>query len=119
MNSELSDFIRASFGSVWTLEVLLVLMKAPERAWSRRELVEHLRSSEAIVVEATHRLAASGLANRQADGVTHYAPCSPDLDRLAKTLQAEYARAPIAVRRTIVSARSADPASTAADVSPD
>jgi hypothetical protein len=114
MNSELRDFIGASFGSIWTLETLLVLMGAPERTWSTRELRDHLRSSDAVVIEATARLVEYGLARRNADGATIYEPNSADLDRLAKSLQTEFARAPAAVRRIIVRSRTPHPNAVAA-----
>lgn len=109
MNSELRDFIEATFGSIWTLETLLVLMEAPERPWSTRELTDYLRSSDAVVIEATAHLVRSGLARHNAEGAILYEPGSPRLKGLATSLKAEFLRAPVAVRRMIVATRASDP----------
>jgi hypothetical protein len=102
MNRQLTAFIETSFGSVWTLETLLVLMERPRRDWTKCGLVAHLRSNEAIVAAALDRLATSGLARENADGQARYAPATAELDALAASVEAEYARAPAAVRRMIM-----------------
>jgi hypothetical protein len=42
-NAEIVGFIRNSFRSVWSLELLLLLKSEPERSWSEGELVDQLR----------------------------------------------------------------------------
>ena len=102
MDENLAEFIETSFGSVWSLETLLFLRRERDRSWTREELVQQLRSSEAVVAEAVERLVVSGLLLADEAGAVRYAPASPDLERLSESLEAEYRKAPTAVRRVIV-----------------
>ena len=51
MNSDLIEFVEMSFGSVWSLELLLLLYRDPPRKWTSGELVHELRSSEVVVAQ--------------------------------------------------------------------
>ena len=62
MNSDLIEFVETSFGSVWSLELLLMLYRDPSRIWTSDELVHELRSSEVVVAQSIERLVAAGLA---------------------------------------------------------
>jgi hypothetical protein len=102
MDADLAEFVETSFGSVWAVETLLFLRRERERSWTYEELVQQLRSSDAVVTEAAERLVVSGLLTADENGAVRYAPASPDLKRLADRLEAEYGKAPSAVRRMIV-----------------
>jgi len=102
-NVEVLGFIRNSFRSVWSLELLLLLKAQPERSWSRPELVEQLRSSDLVVEQSVASLVAGGLLLPEGDGQVHYAPASKDIARLADAAERLYQRKPDAVRRLIVS----------------
>jgi hypothetical protein len=103
-SQEVSNFIRGSFRSVWSLELLLFLRGSPERAWTTAELVAGLRASESIVEQSVHTLVAGGLVATDANGAARYSPAAPDLEQLVIQTEAFYAKKPDAVRRLIVMA---------------
>ena len=100
---ELSGFIRDHFKSVWSLELLLLLMRDPTLSWKREQLVAALRASDSVVATSMESLIAGGLIIRDKAEMTQYSPASADLDRLARETDALYASKPDAVRRLIVS----------------
>ena len=100
---EVYAFVRQSIGSVWTLELLLLLQRNNARVWQADELVRELRSSQTIVDEGLARLRAAGLLS-ESDGGYIYRPASPDLQRLADDLQRIYAAKPISVVKAIMTA---------------
>ena len=108
---DVSNFIRATFRSVWALELLCFLRQDRGRSLSHEEMVAGLRGSDLVVSQSIDSLAAAGLVLADADGSTRYSPASDDLDALAGAAAALYAKSPDAVRRTIVAA--ANPAITA------
>ena len=101
-SAETAAFIKDSFRSVWSLELLLLLKSDPLRTWLASELVEHLRGSELIVRQSIQQLVAGGLVLVQEDGGVRYGPASPDLESLVEKSASLYARRPDAVRRMIV-----------------
>ena len=103
-SEEVAGFIRSSFRSVWSLEVLLLLKQEP-RQWTPQEIVDALRASELIVAQSLDSLAAAGLVAIEADGGASYRP-APSLTPLADAVESLYARSPDAVRRLIVGAPS-------------
>jgi hypothetical protein len=102
ISSQLGDFIRGAFPSVWTLELLLLLKSEPARGWTRPELVDKLRGSEPIVVQGVAALVAGGLIATGDGATVRYAPASPDIERLVEETVRQYAKRPDAVRRIIV-----------------
>ena len=102
-DDEVSSFIRSSFRSIWSLELLLLLKREP-RPWPRAELVAALRASEVIVAHGLEALTAAGLVSVDEEGQAAYRPASKDLARLAEGADSLYARSPDAVRRLIVGA---------------
>jgi hypothetical protein len=100
-DDEVASFIRSSFRSVWSLELLLLLKREP-RCWPRAELVAFLRASEIIVANGLEALTAAGLAVTDEAGNAAYRPASDDIGRLADGTESLYARSPDAVRRLIV-----------------
>ena len=112
-NAETLQFIKISFRSVWSLELMLLLKSDPDRGWSNDALVERLRASDSVVQQSIEALVAGGLVLTDDNGV-RYAPASPDLRRLADAAVELYARKPDAVRRAIVMAAS-DPLTAFAD----
>ena len=109
--SEVSIFLRATFRSVWALELLILLRQNRDRPLSHAEMVAGLRGSDLVVTQSVGSLAAAGLVLAEKDGSALYAPASGDLDRLVAAAEALYASSPDAVRRTIVEA--ANPGITA------
>ncbi|HWH22375.1 MAG TPA: hypothetical protein VNT25_03660 [Allosphingosinicella sp.] len=101
-SAETEAFIRNSFRSVWTLELLLLLKSESERFWSQSELVERLRGSDLVVRQGIEALVAGGLILVEEGGSARYAPVSPDMRRLVDNAERIYAKKPDAVRRLIV-----------------
>jgi hypothetical protein len=109
--NEVASFIRATFRSVWSLELLCFLRQHRGRSLGHAEMVAGLRGSDLVVTQSVESLAAAGLILTEADGSARYAPASADLDRLVGQTESLYARSPDAVRRMIVAA--ANPGITA------
>ncbi len=105
LNDEVSSFIRSSFRSVWTLELLL-LLKGEPRGWSEAELITALRASKLIVAQGLEELTAAGLAAIDEKSLACYRPVSDDVARLVDAAEIYYARSPDTVRRMIVAASS-------------
>lgn len=101
MNSDLIEMVEYSFGSVWALELLLLLHRNPDRAWRHEELVRELRSSDVVVAESVNRLVVSGLVLMDGD-LVRYGPVSPQQEVLVGQLDIEYRTKPAAIRRMIV-----------------
>jgi hypothetical protein len=104
-NEELSGFIRSSFRSVWTLELLL-LLKRERRGWSPEELLATLRGSRLIVSQGLETLLTMGMIASDDSGAVCYRPVNESLARLIDDTDALYARSPDQVRRLIASSTS-------------
>jgi hypothetical protein len=105
---ESSAFIRATFRSVWALELLCYLRKQRNRPLQPAEIVAGLRASDLVVRQSIEGLLAAGLVSVDAMGSVLYWPASEDLDRAASAAEALYARSPDSVRRMIVAAANSD-----------
>ena len=110
-SQDVASFIRATFRSVWALELLCFLRQNRDRSLSHSEMVAGLRGSDLVVTQSVESLAAAGLLLAEADGSARYGPASGELDRLVAQAEALYAKSPDAVRRMIVAA--ANPGITA------
>jgi hypothetical protein len=102
MNGDLVEMVETAFGSVWAVELLLVLCREPRGPWTAAALVQELRSSEVVVSGCVHRLVAAGLAVIDADNSVHFAAASPAQEDLVMQLQEEYRIRPAAIRRLIL-----------------
>jgi hypothetical protein len=102
MRREVMELARDAFGSVWALELLIILHRNPARAWLSQELINELRSSSVIVGESVARLGSSGLVSVAPDGAVSYAPANENLGAIVHMLIEEYRARPAAVRRLIV-----------------
>lgn len=105
-DQEVASFIRSSFRSVWSIELLLHLKNNRGHDWSRPDLVEVLRASDLVVANGLESLVAAGLAVLNEDGSARYAPASPEIERLADVTEVMYAKKPDKVRRIIVASAS-------------
>lgn len=99
---EVSRFIRSTFRSVWSLEVLLLLKRDPRR-WRTSEIVSTLRASDLVVAQSLEGLAAAGLVLADGPGEACYRPVSEEAAALADAAETLYRQSPDAVRRMIVS----------------
>ena len=59
MRADLVEMVETSFSSVWSLELLLVLRRDPERNWTPEQLVDELRSSDLVVAQSMDGLLAT------------------------------------------------------------
>lgn len=101
--AQVEEFVRASFRSVWALELLCMLRKHGGRTLTPDELVHGLRASHFVVAQGLENLESVGLVARERDGSAHYRPASDELDRLVADAEALYVSRPNAVRRLIIS----------------
>lgn len=99
---EIADFIRSSFISIWSLELLLHLKAQPWAAKSREELVADLRASESVVSSSVSALLAAGLIVVDEGEKYRYSPASEELAAILDDAEAIYQKQPDAVRRVIV-----------------
>jgi len=99
---ELYIFIQQSIGSVWTLELLLLLRGHELHDWQQAELVRELRSSDTIVHDGLKRLSRLGLIVENREG-QRYQPATPVLRRLVDDVAKLYAAKPVSVVRAITS----------------
>jgi hypothetical protein len=102
--AEILDFIRAQIGSVYTLELLILLKRSHGRAWRQDELIRELRSSPTAVADGLARLTRVGLVNEGAESGYAFAPASPELGELAAAVEELYTIRPITVVKAIMSA---------------
>jgi hypothetical protein len=102
LSQEVQSFIRSTFRSVWSLELLIFLRNNSDRSWTREELVAGLRASDSIIAQSVDSLVAAGLVATEEEDRARYLPASPDLDRRVAETEAFYARSPDAIRRMIV-----------------
>jgi hypothetical protein len=96
-DTEVLNFVRTSIGSVWALEMLLVVGGRPERAWRLDELVRELRSSPAAIAGAVRLLENAGLVASVGDNLCRYQPASPELDYIGELVRKVYAAKPARV----------------------
>lgn len=102
ISDDLLQFIQTFVSSVWTLELLLLMRRSPDRSWSAEALNEELRSSSLIVANGLAALIAAGLVLEEATGGYCYRPVRPTLGELVDRLAATYAEFPFAVTQAIL-----------------
>jgi hypothetical protein len=99
---DLLAFIASAIGSIWAIELLLLLKHDPGRGWDSASLVRELRSSSIVVDEALERLRVAGLVIQCPAGLHRYHAAPPELDEIASELEQIYRTKPTAVIRAIV-----------------
>jgi hypothetical protein len=99
---EIATFIRSSFTSIWSLELLLHLKAQPWASPTRQQLVTDLRASDVIVDSSINSLLAAGLIVQDEPETCRYSPASQDLGALVDDTEMLYRKQPDAVRRVIV-----------------
>ncbi|HET8995856.1 MAG TPA: hypothetical protein VFN42_04250 [Acetobacteraceae bacterium] len=100
---EILAFVRSAIGSVWTIELLVLLRQDPDRTWQARSLVTDLRASPRVVGDSLSALEAAGLVSADEGGLYRYQPVSRLIDDTARELVDLYARKPMTVVNTILS----------------
>ena len=100
---EIYAFVRDSIGSVWALELLLLLRRGDDRVWSSAELVRELRSSDTAVADCLTRLVSMRIVT-STDAGYRYQPSSSQTAYAIDELQKLYAAKPISVMKAIMTA---------------
>lgn len=100
---DVCTFVQQAIGSVWALELLLLLRRDRNRAWRDGELVRELRSSDTVVRGALAQLANAGLAQQAGEG-WRYAAATPILEQATTALEKLYAAKPSLVIKSLLSA---------------
>ena len=103
-DAEIAEFIRSTFRSVWTLELVLLMAGQDQQAWTRGDLVAALRASDLIVHRSVDELTAAGLIVIDEEARACFRPASARLRELFEATATLYARSPDKVRRLIVAA---------------
>lgn len=99
----LANFIADTFVSVWTLELLSLLLDSPDTGLSRAELVDRLRASDAVVSQGASALVNAGLAVVDERDRLEFRPINAGLDDYARQAVAFYRKFPGRTRRLIIS----------------
>lgn len=100
----LQIFLRDDIRSLWTLELLLLLYRHPERRWSIEQANRELRASPYLIETRLEELERKGLAAR--DGAYwRYAPRSDDLRDTVAHLSSQFRERPFAIVNVIFSAQ--------------
>ena len=103
VNQDLLSFIREHIRSVWALELLLLMKRAPQRAFTPEELVTELRGSATLVHNSLESFERAGLVLPEDDGRVRYLPASPTLAQLCDELENAYRQRSVAIVNAIVS----------------
>lgn len=101
VDHDLLGFIREHIGSVWALELLLLMRRQPDRDWAAQDLVAELRASTSLVGDNLVRLQRAGLISSTDDGRFRFAPAGPALTGLCDELDAAYRQRPVQVINAI------------------
>jgi hypothetical protein len=96
-------FVRSTIKSVWALELLLLMYRRPDTAWTVEALTAELRGSAAFVIELLLIFEQAGLIQRDGNGSITYRPQSPDLHELVGQLERSYAERPLTLIKEILS----------------
>lgn len=104
LSDDALSLLRTSFRSVWALELLMLLRRESQRAWSRDALIRELRGSELVVQEALDGFLAAALVAAEPDGGYRYSPALAVLDQWVGEIEQAYAQRPSAIVREILAA---------------
>jgi hypothetical protein len=101
ISDDLRGFAANELGSIWAIELLVLLRADPGRAWSADELVRELRASAMVVGELLPRFRKLGLIESPEAGRWSWRPASADLERLSEAVARAYATRPIALIKAV------------------
>lgn len=98
------QFVRRSIKSVWTLDLMVLMRRHRERAWTPDALAVELRGNRALVQEALSNLVLAGLLVAEPDGSYRYQPAKAELETVAAEIERHYIERPLALIKAIASA---------------
>lgn len=93
-DEDLSQFVRQHIGSVWALELLLLLRSNREKCWPAADLVREMRASAKLVAENLSSFERFGLAVLETNG-WRFAPANAWLDSISARLAQAYRERPV------------------------
>jgi hypothetical protein len=102
---DLLAFIAMSIGSVWTLELLMLLKREPHRHWDAESMIRELRGSPVVIEEGLRRLESAGLVGQDSDDRYRFHPASAQLEEIATEIDLLYRTKPTTVIKAITEAR--------------
>jgi DNA-binding IclR family transcriptional regulator len=97
---DIGDFAR-SLRSLWAIELLLLLYRAPDRTWRPADLVRELRSSPRLVEEVLALLVDIGIVQRDSGDAYRYGATSTRLGELVGALDRMHRERPLSLAREI------------------
>jgi hypothetical protein len=98
---EVLAFVHSELGSVWALELLILLKSNADKNFRLEELVLQLRSSSLAVAQGLTRLKDNGFAEEKADGTYCFAPRSPRHLQMATAIQSLSVEKPMTLIKAI------------------
>ncbi len=101
LEQAVADFLRDVVRSVWALELMLLMLRAPEKTWTAPEITAEMRASLPLVSGILDQYLRAGLVARAGADTWRWAPRNERLASLvAKVAQAQ-ATTPFAVIKAI------------------
>jgi hypothetical protein len=90
IRADLRDFIVNEIGSIAELELLLLLLREPQKAWSAQEAAKALYTAEDATAAQLESFRARGYASGDASVGYTFAPRAPELQQLIADLAQLY-----------------------------
>lgn len=97
-------FVRNSLGSIWALELLLLIRRYAPNPVTYDEIVRELRATPFLVRRIVERLAAEHLVAVEDGDKVRFQASTPEQERLCGLLEVASRDRPIALRAVIVGA---------------
>jgi len=105
ISDDAKAFLRAVVRSVWALELLLLLRRQRDRAWTVDALTLELRASQTAIRQALPNFRIAGLIQDEPDETIRYSPATVQLDSLVQEIAGEYGNRPFAILNEILAPR--------------
>lgn len=106
LTAAVTDFLRHSIRSLWTLELLLLMRERPERAWTAEQANRELRATLSLVTSRLEQLEAAGLLAREGADKWRYAPDSVERKQQADALAHAFRAKPFSVVNMLLASES-------------
>jgi hypothetical protein len=94
-------FLNHHVGSLWALELILLMRRTREREWSPSALDRELRASAGVIGLELPLLVRAGIAGETQPGRYRYEPTSAELDATIERLATCYRDFPVAIVRHV------------------
>jgi hypothetical protein len=117
MTDELRDFLKGRLTSADQIEIVLLLLGDPSRAWTAPEVARALKMAPESTAMRLFLLASAGVILFEASGVPRYRYAPPDetTDRLLREMASAYSSDRAEVLQAIGATAEADPIQSFAD----